>query len=65
VPEIFQQFDYVLFDCPPRMSTACINALTCSDHVLVPSTLSQLDIDAVPRTLKWLHELHAVVRQVF
>jgi cellulose biosynthesis protein BcsQ len=52
VPEIFEQFDYVLFDCPPRMSTACINALTCSDYVLVPSTLSQLDIEAVPRTLK-------------
>jgi cellulose biosynthesis protein BcsQ len=65
VPEILQQFDYVLFDCPPRMSTACINALTCSDHVLVPSTLSQLDIEAVPRTLKWLHELHAVVRATF
>ncbi len=65
VPEIFQQFDYVLFDCPPRMSTACINALTCSDHVLVPSTLSQLDIEAVPRTLKWLQELHAVVRASF
>ncbi len=48
VPDIFHQFDYVLFDCPPRMSTACINALTCSDNVLVPSTLSQLDIEAVP-----------------
>src|SRR5438132_155818 len=65
VPEILQQFDYVLFDCPPRMSTACINALTCSDHVLIPSTLSQLDIEAVPRTLKWLQELHAVVRASF
>src|SRR5438876_233895 len=63
--EVFQQFDYVLFDCPPRMSTACINALTCSDHVLIPSTLSQLDIEAVPRTLKWLRELHAVVRASF
>ncbi|HEV3082798.1 MAG TPA: ParA family protein [Gemmataceae bacterium] len=65
VPEIFNQFDYVLFDCPPRMSTACINALTCSDHILIPSTLSQLDIEAVPRTLKWLQELHAVVRSTF
>ena len=65
VPEIFQRFDYVLFDCPPRMSTACINALTCSDHVVVPSTLSQLDIEAVPRTLKWLDELHSVVRAKF
>jgi cellulose biosynthesis protein BcsQ len=65
VPEIFQHFDYVLFDCPPRMSTACINALTCSDHILVPSTLSQLDIEAVPRTLKWLEQLHSVVRAKF
>jgi cellulose biosynthesis protein BcsQ len=47
------------------MSTACINALTCSDFVLIPSTLSQPDIDAVPRTLKWLHELHSVVRASF
>jgi cellulose biosynthesis protein BcsQ len=65
VPEIFQHFDYVLFDCPPRMSTTCINALTCSDHILVPSTLSQLDIEAVPRTLKWLDELRPVVRAKF
>ncbi len=65
VAEIFQQFDYVLFDCPPRMSTACINALACSYHVVVPSTFSQLDIEAVPRTLKWLHELHAIVRASF
>src|SRR5260370_2848723 len=65
VPEIFQRFDYVLFDCPPRMSTACINALTCSDHVVVPSTLSQLDIEAVPRTLKWLDELHSGVQAKF
>src|SRR6266849_4725066 len=65
VPEIFQQFDYVLFDCPPRMSTACINALTCADYLVVPSSLGQLDIDAVPRTLKWLRELHAVVQASF
>jgi cellulose biosynthesis protein BcsQ len=65
VPEIFQQFDYVLFDCPPRMSTACINALTCADYLVVPSSLGQLDIDAVPRTLKWLRELHVVVQASF
>lgn len=65
VPEILQEFDYVLFDCPPRMSTACINALTCADWVLIPSTLSQLDIEAVPRTLKWLLDLRTVVRGCF
>lgn len=35
------------------------------DHVLVPSTLSQLDIQEVPRTLKWLSDLHSVVRAKF
>src|SRR5216684_1689918 len=50
---------------PDQYGTACINALTCADHVVIPSTLSQLDIEAVPRTLKWLHELHAVVRASF
>ena len=64
-PEIAQGYDYVFFDCPPRMSTACINALTCADYVLIPTTLSQLDIEAVPRTLNGLVELHAVVRADF
>jgi len=64
-PEVFQTYDYVLFDCPPRMSTACINALTCADYLLIPTALSQVDIEAVPRTLKWLTELHQVVQAVF
>jgi chromosome partitioning protein len=54
---VTEQFQYVLFDCPPRMTTACINALTCSDAVLVPTSLDQVDIDAVYRTLTWLKEL--------
>ncbi len=54
---ITEQFEYVLFDCPPRMTTACINALTCSDAVFLPTSLDQVDIDAVYRTLKWLEEL--------
>jgi chromosome partitioning protein len=64
-PEVFQAYDYVLFDCPPRMSTACINALTCADYLLIPTTLSQVDIEAVPRTMKWMKELHQVVQAVF
>jgi chromosome partitioning protein len=36
---IRQQFDYVLLDCPPRLSTACINALAASDFLLIPVIL--------------------------
>lgn len=62
---VFQEYDYVFFDCPPRMSTACINALTCADYVLLPTSLSQDDIEAVPRTLNWMKELRTVLHADF
>lgn len=60
-PEIQEEFDVVLFDCPPRMSTACINALAASDYLLLPTSLSRLDVEAVGRTLEWLDALATVV----
>lgn len=54
---VTDKYDYVLFDCPPRMTTACINALTCSDAVLLPTSLDKVDTDSVYRTLTWFREL--------
>lgn len=62
---VFDNFDYVLFDCPPRLSTACVNALTCADYVVIPTSLSQNDIDAVPRSLSWLAHLRPVLHGQF
>jgi cellulose biosynthesis protein BcsQ len=56
-PAVFDQFDLVLFDCPPRLSTSAINALAASDWVVVPTALDPNDIEAVPRTLRWLEKL--------
>ena len=47
-------YDYILFDCPPRLTTACINALGCSDYLLVPVLLDRLSLEAMPRTLNYL-----------
>lgn len=64
--EILSKYDYVLFDCPPRFSTSCINALVCADYVLIPTTMDRTDVEAVPRTLEWLHrDLRSVVQAQF
>lgn len=55
--EIDQRYHLVIFDCPPRLTTSTVNALACSDWVLVPSNLDEKSFEAVPRTLKFLERL--------
>lgn len=58
--EVFDEYDIVIFDCPPRVTTSVVNAVTCSDFVLIPTKLDPGSIDAVPRTLSWLLSLGAI-----
>jgi cellulose biosynthesis protein BcsQ len=60
--QVFDLYDFVLFDCPPRLTTACVNALGCSDFLLVPVLLEQGSVEALPRTLDWLQRLPHVTR---
>jgi len=60
--EVLSRYDFVLFDCPPRLTTACVNALGCSDFLLVPVLLEQGSVEALPRTLNWLTRLPHVSR---
>lgn len=52
--EVQDKYDMILIDCPPRLTTACINALACCDYVLIPALLDNVSTEAVPRLLKWL-----------
>jgi chromosome partitioning protein len=56
-PQIQDRFDLILLDCPPRLSTACINAIACCDWVLIPVLLDRISTEAVPRLLRWLRHL--------
>jgi chromosome partitioning protein len=58
-PQIQDRLDLIVLDCPPRLSTACINALACSDWVLIPVLLDRISTEAVPRLLQWLRQLKA------
>lgn len=57
---LFARFDLVLFDCPPRLTTSSINALLAADYILIPTTLQPFDVEAVPRTLRWLNKLNEI-----
>jgi cellulose biosynthesis protein BcsQ len=52
-------YDVVLIDCPPRLTTGCINALAASDYVLIPVLLEEISTEAVPRLLSWLKKFQA------
>ncbi len=56
------RFDIVLLDCPPRLTTACINALAACDSVLIPVVPDALSADAIPRLLTWLRKLRDLWR---
>ena len=52
-------YSYVLLDCPPRLTTACVNALAASDFVLIPvlpDAVSTRAVENLLRTLKQLQE---------
>ena len=57
-PAISAEFDIVLIDCPPRLSTGCVNALAASDFVLSPVLLEQVSFEAAPKLLRWLKKYH-------
>lgn len=60
--EITDYYDIVIFDCPPRLTTSTVNALTSSDYVLIPTKLDERSFEAIPRTLAFLSRLGAIAQ---
>jgi len=52
---IQNQFDYVIIDCPPILGVSMVNALACSNRIIVPVQTEHLalkGLDRMMRTLK-------------
>jgi cellulose biosynthesis protein BcsQ len=45
--EVQNAFDCIIIDAPPRLTTACVQALCASTHVLIPTVLDDLSAAAV------------------
>jgi cellulose biosynthesis protein BcsQ len=59
-PRIRERYDMVLLDCPPRLSTACINALAASDFALIPTLLDLTSAVSASNLLRKLRRLASV-----
>jgi chromosome partitioning protein len=46
-PEIQRSFNLIIIDAPPRLTTACVQALAAATHVLIPTVLDDLSAEAV------------------
>lgn len=59
-PEVAQNYDFVILDCPPRLTAACVNAYAAADYVVVPVIPDPTSAEAVPRQLRTLlnHQDH-------
>ena len=55
--EVQDSVDYILLDAPPRLTTATINALCASTHVLVPTILDRQSTNGVFRFLRQLDRM--------
>lgn len=51
-PTILSRFDVVIIDCPPRLSTATINALCASTHLLIPAVPDNSTLEATANFLR-------------
>ena len=54
-----ERFDIVIIDCPPRLSTAAVNALCTSSDILIPSVPDGTSLEAVVNFTEMVSKLKA------
>jgi cellulose biosynthesis protein BcsQ len=46
-PVVQKNFSRIVIDAPPRLTTACVQALCAATHVVIPTVLDRLSVEAV------------------
>ncbi|ANQ50969.1 ParA family protein [Flammeovirga sp. MY04] len=52
-----KKYDYILIDCAPALSILSINALTASDHILVPLQMEVLSMQGLSQILETVFQI--------
>lgn len=52
-------YDYIVIDCPPQLSTLTINALACTDRVVIPCNTAYLAYRGIKQLLETIDTIRA------
>lgn len=50
--KVKKEYDYIVIDCPPQLSTLTINALACTDQVIIPCKTDYLAYRGIKQLLE-------------
>ncbi|MEM5518570.1 ParA family protein [Henriciella sp. AS95] len=63
--KVWEHYDVVIMDAPPRLSLASVNALKASNFVLIPTKLQPLSVRPISKMLNYLEMLQRRIRSNF
>jgi len=52
-----QNFDRIIIDAPPRLTTACVQALCAATHLIIPTILDKLSAESVAKFIEQVARL--------
>lgn len=61
--KVKDDYDYVVIDCPPQLSTLTINALACSDEVIIPCKTDYLAYRGIPQLMETIETVRSFFKE--
>lgn len=58
IQEVYGTFDYVIFDCPPALSSVVYSAYTAATSVVIPTELDRFSADNLVHVINTIGELN-------